>query len=207
VRSDARCLAWTRSIALRARCRSAHWARSCGSGPRAPHRIGDAVGVSVLLDLGGGLAPSSPANDVSIRNLHRSALLLLQSYGRTIRSYDSATSWSRVRQGRSHRRRSQRTQPLPTVAAHLRSSGSDRHPLYEDALIPVALAHSFAAYPLTQAQHVLRLFTEETLGSGTSGAPRLSATRNDARASKVPECLVHGLVMPSRGWMRVVWRA
>jgi hypothetical protein len=24
---------------------------------------------------------------------------------------------------------------------------------------------------------------------------------------KVPECLVHGLVMPSRGRMRVVWRA
>jgi hypothetical protein len=38
--------------------------------------------------------------------------------------------------------------------------------LFEDALIPVALAHSYAAYPLTQAQHVLRLFTEETLGSG-----------------------------------------
>jgi hypothetical protein len=45
--------------------------------------------------------------------------------------------------------------------------------LYEDALIPVALAHSYAAYPLTQAQHILRLFTEETLGSSASGAPPL----------------------------------
>ena len=35
VRSAARCLAWTRSMAVRARCRSARWAGSWGSGPRA----------------------------------------------------------------------------------------------------------------------------------------------------------------------------
>jgi hypothetical protein len=37
--------------------------------------------------------------------------------------------------------------------------------LYDNALIPVALAHSFAAYPLTTATHVLRLLTEQTLGA------------------------------------------
>jgi hypothetical protein len=35
--------------------------------------------------------------------------------------------------------------------------------LYDNALIPVALAHSFAAYPLTTSAHVLRLLTEQTL--------------------------------------------
>jgi hypothetical protein len=39
--------------------------------------------------------------------------------------------------------------------------------LYDNALIPVALAHSFAAYPLTTSTQVLRLLTEETLGRGT----------------------------------------
>jgi hypothetical protein len=36
--------------------------------------------------------------------------------------------------------------------------------LYDNALIPVALAHSFAAYPLTTSTQVLRLLTEQTLG-------------------------------------------
>jgi hypothetical protein len=36
--------------------------------------------------------------------------------------------------------------------------------LYENALIPVALAHSFAAYPLATSTQVLRLLTEQTLG-------------------------------------------
>ncbi len=40
--------------------------------------------------------------------------------------------------------------------------------LYENALIPVALAHSFAAYPLTTSTQVLRLLTEQTLGHATS---------------------------------------
>lgn len=35
--------------------------------------------------------------------------------------------------------------------------------LYDNALIPVALAHSFAAYPLTTSTQVLRLLTEQTL--------------------------------------------
>ena len=39
--------------------------------------------------------------------------------------------------------------------------------LYDNALIPVALAHSFAAYPLTTATQVLRLLTEQTLGRNT----------------------------------------
>jgi hypothetical protein len=38
--------------------------------------------------------------------------------------------------------------------------------LYDNALIPVALAHSFAAYPLTTSTQVLRLLTEQTLGRG-----------------------------------------
>ncbi|MDQ3672721.1 MAG: hypothetical protein M3364_09855 [Actinomycetota bacterium] len=38
--------------------------------------------------------------------------------------------------------------------------------LYDNALIPVALAHSFAAYPLTTSTQVLRLLTEQTLGDG-----------------------------------------
>lgn len=37
--------------------------------------------------------------------------------------------------------------------------------LYDNALIPVALAHSFAAYPLTTSTQVLRLLTEQTLRS------------------------------------------
>lgn len=37
--------------------------------------------------------------------------------------------------------------------------------LYDNALIPVALAHSYAAYPLTTSTHVLRLLTEQTLGT------------------------------------------
>jgi len=36
--------------------------------------------------------------------------------------------------------------------------------LYDNALIPVALAHSFAAYPLTTSTQVLRLLTEQTIG-------------------------------------------
>jgi len=36
--------------------------------------------------------------------------------------------------------------------------------LYDNALMPVALAHSFAAYPLTTSTQVLRLLTEQTLG-------------------------------------------
>jgi hypothetical protein len=39
--------------------------------------------------------------------------------------------------------------------------------LYDNALIPVALAHSFAAYPLTTSTQVLRLLTEQTLGQQT----------------------------------------
>jgi len=39
--------------------------------------------------------------------------------------------------------------------------------LYDNALIPVALAHSFAAYPLTTSTQVLRLLTEQTLGRST----------------------------------------
>ena len=39
--------------------------------------------------------------------------------------------------------------------------------LYDNALIPVALAHSFAAYPLTTSTQVLRLLTEQTLGRAT----------------------------------------
>lgn len=35
--------------------------------------------------------------------------------------------------------------------------------LYDNALIPVALAHSFAAYPMTTSTQVLRLLTEQTL--------------------------------------------
>jgi hypothetical protein len=40
--------------------------------------------------------------------------------------------------------------------------------LYDNALIPVALAHSFAAYPLTTSTQVLRLLTEQTLGTVTA---------------------------------------
>lgn len=40
--------------------------------------------------------------------------------------------------------------------------------LYDNALIPVALAHSFAAYPLTTSTQVLRLLTEQTLGWHTT---------------------------------------
>lgn len=35
--------------------------------------------------------------------------------------------------------------------------------LYDDAVIPVSLAHTWAAYPLNNADHVLRILTEETL--------------------------------------------
>jgi hypothetical protein len=42
--------------------------------------------------------------------------------------------------------------------------------LYDNALIPVALAHSFAAYPLTTSTQVLRLLTERTLGTATAAA-------------------------------------
>jgi hypothetical protein len=37
--------------------------------------------------------------------------------------------------------------------------------LYDDAVIPVSLAHTWAAYPLSNADHVLRILTEETLKS------------------------------------------
>jgi hypothetical protein len=37
--------------------------------------------------------------------------------------------------------------------------------LYDDAVIPVSLAHTWAAYPLNNADHVLRILTEETLKS------------------------------------------
>jgi len=40
--------------------------------------------------------------------------------------------------------------------------------LYDNSLIPVALAHSFAAYPLTTSTQVLRLLTEQTLGARSS---------------------------------------
>src|SRR5262249_2252664 len=39
--------------------------------------------------------------------------------------------------------------------------------LYDNALIPVALAHSYAAYPLTTSTQVLRLLTEQTLARRT----------------------------------------
>ena len=42
--------------------------------------------------------------------------------------------------------------------------------LYDNALIPVALAHSFAAYPLTTSTQVLRLLTEQTLGARAARA-------------------------------------
>jgi hypothetical protein len=35
--------------------------------------------------------------------------------------------------------------------------------LYDDAVIPVSLAHTWAAYPLNNADHVLRILTEDTL--------------------------------------------
>jgi hypothetical protein len=44
-------------MAVRARCRSARWVGSWGSGPRARSGVGDLVGAPVVLDLGGGLAP------------------------------------------------------------------------------------------------------------------------------------------------------
>jgi hypothetical protein len=39
--------------------------------------------------------------------------------------------------------------------------------LFDNALIPIALAHSFAAYPLTTSTQVLRLLTERTLAAPT----------------------------------------
>lgn len=45
--------------------------------------------------------------------------------------------------------------------------------LYDNALIPVALAHSFASYPLSTATQVLRILTEQTLGA--HAAPPQSA--------------------------------
>jgi len=41
--------------------------------------------------------------------------------------------------------------------------------LYEDALIPVALAHHWAAYPLASADRVLRVLTERTLQRDEEG--------------------------------------
>ncbi len=41
--------------------------------------------------------------------------------------------------------------------------------LYDDALIPVALAHNWAAYPLANAERVLRVLTEQTIkGKGNN---------------------------------------
>ncbi|MCP2325238.1 hypothetical protein HDA40_003745 [Hamadaea flava] len=40
--------------------------------------------------------------------------------------------------------------------------------LYDDALIPVALAHHWAAYPLANAEKVLRMLTERSVSSGES---------------------------------------
>jgi hypothetical protein len=53
----------------------------------------------------------------------------------------------------------------PTLRRTLALLDSIGTQLYDNALIPVALAHSFAAYPLTTSTKVLRLLTEETLGA------------------------------------------
>ncbi|UFN96785.1 hypothetical protein [Micromonospora aurantiaca] len=41
--------------------------------------------------------------------------------------------------------------------------------LYDDALIPVSLAHHWAAYPLANAERVLRVLTEQSLGKTEKG--------------------------------------
>jgi hypothetical protein len=46
--------------------------------------------------------------------------------------------------------------------------------LYDNALIPIALAHSFAAYPLTTSTQVLRLLTEQALGTSQTFQPDTS---------------------------------
>jgi hypothetical protein len=53
----------------------------------------------------------------------------------------------------------------PTLRRTLALLDSIGTQLYDNALIPVALAHSFAAYPLTTSTKVLRLLTEEILGA------------------------------------------
>ena len=40
--------------------------------------------------------------------------------------------------------------------------------LYEDALMPIALAHQYVAYPLQMATNVLKLFSEQHLAVGAS---------------------------------------
>ncbi len=37
--------------------------------------------------------------------------------------------------------------------------------LYDDALMPIALAHQYVAYPLQMATNVLKLFSEQHLGA------------------------------------------
>jgi hypothetical protein len=57
------------------------------------------------------------------------------------------------------------TSYYPTLRRTLRLLDEIGTRLYENALIPVALAHSFAAYPLTTASQVLRLLTDQALGA------------------------------------------
>jgi hypothetical protein len=49
------------------------------------------------------------------------------------------------------------------VLSPLGYPGGKRRRLYQDATIPVALAHKYAAYPLPTAGQVLKLHAEEHL--------------------------------------------
>jgi hypothetical protein len=44
--------------------------------------------------------------------------------------------------------------------------------MYENATIPVTLAHQYAAYPLSAAGRVLKLHAEEHLDDGRTVAPQ-----------------------------------
>lgn len=52
---------------------------------------------------------------------------------------------------------------FPTLARTLEALDRLGSRLYDNALIPVALAHNYAAYPLDNAERVLRVLTEQTI--------------------------------------------
>jgi hypothetical protein len=77
-----------------------------------------------------------------------------------------------------------------------------------------------AAWTFLQSDGAAAMANSTTTSARLSSQCRVGGDLEPARCSrynpggaadqglgKVPECLVHGLVMPSRGRMRVVWRA
>jgi hypothetical protein len=58
---------------------------------------------------------------------------------------------------------------FPTLSRTLDLLDSVGTRLYDDAVIPVSLAHHWAAYPLANAERVLRILTERTIGKPNGG--------------------------------------